>query len=96
MGNAIKFTDEGSVRLVVRFVLHDTEPSMQFDIIDTAVGVTSEQIIGLCMPFNQADTSTTRKVGGTGLGLTIPNTSPNGSTTWPPSLPRPRTALDEP
>ncbi|MFQ5463819.1 MAG: ATP-binding protein, partial [Phycisphaerae bacterium] len=71
LGNAIKFTEEGGVRLVVRFEPDDTDPCMQFDVIDTGVGMTPEQAAGLFQPFNQADTSTTRRFGGTGLGLTI-------------------------
>jgi len=70
LGNAIKFTDVGSVRLVVRSV-HDSNehPSLQFDIIDTGIGMTAEQASRLFKPFQQADTSTTREFGGTGLGL---------------------------
>ena len=70
--NAVKFTDTGSVRLVTRLARgkHD-EPTVQFDVIDTGIGMTPEQCSRLFTPFAQADTSTTRKFGGTGLGLTI-------------------------
>ena len=85
IGNAIKFTETGAVRLVTRFVpgerkdpLCDEDdkenlcPSfLQFDVIDTGRGMTNEQVAKLFQPFMQADTSTTRKFGGTGLGLTI-------------------------
>ena len=71
IGNAIKFTDAGGVRLVVRFTADGVEPSMQFDVVDTGLGMTKEQIATLFQPFTQADASTTRKFGGTGLGLTI-------------------------
>jgi signal transduction histidine kinase/ActR/RegA family two-component response regulator len=78
IGNAIKFTDEGGVRLVTRFVGTDpiggtgrAEPMLQFDIIDNGIGMTPEQMGKLFKSFSQADTSMTRKFGGTGLGLMI-------------------------
>ena len=72
VGNAIKFTDRGSVRLVTNFVNdHDGQPLIQFEVIDTGIGMTKEQARQLFQPFVQADTSATRKFGGTGLGLAI-------------------------
>jgi len=72
IGNAIKFTETGGVRLVTRFVDQDpANPVMQFDVIDTGIGMTEQQAARLFKAFTQADTSTTRKFGGTGLGLTI-------------------------
>ncbi|HNQ24395.1 MAG TPA: response regulator [Phycisphaerae bacterium] len=71
VGNAVKFTEAGSVRLAVRFVPDAGAPLMQFDIVDTGVGMSPEQATELFQPFTQADTSTTRRFGGTGLGLTI-------------------------
>ncbi len=71
IGNAIKFTETGGVRLVTRFVDDAAEPNMQFDVVDTGLGMTEEQVGKLFQAFTQADTSTTRKFGGTGLGLMI-------------------------
>lgn len=72
-GNAIKFTEVGSVRLVAR-LLNPDDPDhakMCFEVIDTGLGMTQEQIAKLFQPFTQADSSTTRRFGGTGLGLSI-------------------------
>lgn len=72
VGNAIKFTETGSVRVVVHVVRRPPALTLlQVDVIDTGIGLTAEQISRLFEPFSQADTSTTRKFGGTGLGLTI-------------------------
>lgn len=71
VGNAIKFTQDGSIRLICRFIFDEDDPQMQFDVIDTGVGMTEEQMNRLFQPFVQADTSTTRRFGGTGLGLAI-------------------------
>ncbi len=72
VGNAIKFTETGSVRVVTRLENRDSNtPLVCFDIIDTGIGMTEQQIGTLFHAFTQADTSTTRKYGGSGLGLTI-------------------------
>ena len=72
VGNALKFTEVGSIRIVTRLVDGaEDEPKMQFDVIDTGVGMTEKQIGKLFQPFTQADTSTTRRFGGSGLGLAI-------------------------
>ncbi len=69
-GNAVKFTEAGGVHLAVRFV-SGNRPQLEFDVIDTGIGMTSEQQTRLFQAFGQADSSTTRKFGGTGLGLMI-------------------------
>ncbi|MBN1510619.1 MAG: cache domain-containing protein [Phycisphaerae bacterium] len=71
VGNAIKFTSKGDVRLVASLVSHDGSPFLQFDVTDTGVGMTEDQAARLFQPFTQGDTSTTREFGGTGLGLAI-------------------------
>jgi len=72
VGNAIKFTEAGSVRILTELVQpEDDEPKLRFDVIDTGIGMTQEQTKRLFKPFVQADTSTARKFGGSGLGLTI-------------------------
>jgi CheY-like chemotaxis protein len=70
LGNAIKFTEIGTVSVRVK-LLADDQPQLQFDIVDTGVGMTLDQQTRLFQPFTQADSSTTRNFGGTGLGLTI-------------------------
>ena len=69
VSNAIKFTVAGSVRLIVETKVE--EESIVFEIVDTGVGVAPDQQARLFRAFSQADTSTTRRFGGTGLGLVI-------------------------
>ena len=71
IGNAIKFTSEGSVTLDVEMVEVQGSPKIKFSISDTGIGMTSEQQQKIFDPFVQADASVTRKFGGTGLGLAI-------------------------
>ena len=78
VGNAVKFTEAGSVSLVVRLVRQE-RPMLEWDVIDTGIGLTPEQQQALFQPFTQADNSTVRKFGGTGLGLTISKRLPNCS-----------------
>ncbi len=72
IGNAIKFTEQGEI--VVRIgemERNQNQVRLQFSIQDTGIGMTEEQMSHLFEAFSQADGSTTRKFGGTGLGLTI-------------------------
>jgi len=72
VGNAIKFTDQGEVALKVK---HDSpegeELLLHFTVADSGIGIPKEKQESIFEPFTQADASTTRKFGGTGLGLTI-------------------------
>jgi len=69
VGNAVKFTKTGGVK--VRVSCNRSEQIMTFDVIDTGIGLSPEQQSKLFQAFSQADASTTRKFGGTGLGLVI-------------------------
>jgi PAS domain S-box-containing protein len=69
LGNAIKFTEEGSVDLVIRYIRE--EEALSFDIIDTGIGMHPKLLAKLFQPFTQGDSSLNREFGGTGLGLTI-------------------------
>jgi two-component system sensor histidine kinase/response regulator len=72
VGNAIKFTDEGEVALKVHIESEEGHDRiLRFTISDTGIGIPPEKHQSIFDPFSQADTSTTRKYGGTGLGLTI-------------------------
>ena len=72
IGNAIKFTETGSVSVEVGFSQGiGPIPQLHFKIRDTGIGISADRIQNLFTPFTQADNSTTRKYGGTGLGLTI-------------------------
>ena len=72
IGNAIKFTQQGQVGVVVRHCQAPAGPGhLEFEVRDTGIGMTAEQIAGLFQPFTQTDASTSRLFGGTGLGLAI-------------------------
>jgi CheY-like chemotaxis protein len=70
--NAIKFTVAGVVRVIGKMVVGtDQRPMLQFDVVDSGIGMTPEQVARLFQPFAQADSSTSRRFGGTGLGLVL-------------------------
>jgi PAS domain S-box-containing protein len=73
LGNAIKFTELGGIRVVAGYLpaREECEPRFYVRVIDSGIGMTEEQVGRLFQPFVQADSSTTRRFGGTGLGLTI-------------------------
>ena len=69
INNAIKFTEQGSV--VVQALYHQKNKMLEIVVTDSGIGLSPENISKLFLPFSQADSSTTRKYGGTGLGLHI-------------------------
>lgn len=72
IGNAIKFTGSGEVVLRVDVVEHASDDVLlHFQVADTGIGIPADKLAAIFEPFVQADTSTTRRYGGTGLGLTI-------------------------
>ncbi|HXJ54031.1 MAG TPA: ATP-binding protein [Burkholderiales bacterium] len=70
IGNAIKFTEKGGVRIVARIVAAEP-PRYAIDIVDSGIGIAPERIGALFEAFVQADSSIARRYGGTGLGLAI-------------------------
>jgi two-component system, sensor histidine kinase len=72
VGNAIKFTEIGAVTILASYETSGAGKSnLRFDVIDTGLGMTAAQQERLFSPFTQGDSSTARRFGGTGLGLTI-------------------------
>lgn len=72
MGNAIKFTEKGSATLsAIKLQENDTHLTVRFEVADTGVGIPKDKQDKIFDSFTQADASTTRKFGGSGLGLTI-------------------------
>ncbi len=70
--NSVKFTEQGEIVISTQLVdKTEDRVTLAFSVKDTGIGMTAEQAAKLFQPFTQADTSTTRKYGGTGLGLTI-------------------------
>lgn len=72
IGNAVKFTEKGTVEVTSKIIRHsDTTAELRIEVRDTGIGLSDEQSKELFTPFSQADASTTRKYGGSGLGLSI-------------------------
>ncbi|WP_169818746.1 response regulator [Niabella ginsenosidivorans] len=72
VGNAIKFTDQGSVSILVKFLKADQDRTfIEFTVKDTGIGIAADKIASVFNRFEQADTETSRHYGGTGLGLSI-------------------------
>jgi signal transduction histidine kinase/CheY-like chemotaxis protein len=71
VGNAVKFTAHGGVRLVCRLPRTPDRHWMRFDVIDTGIGIAPDKLESIFDAFVQADNSVTREYGGTGLGLAI-------------------------
>jgi len=70
VGNAIKFTRQGRIRIEVREVERDEQAALlEFAVLDTGIGISEDSRARLFQPFSQADSSTTWVFGGTGLGL---------------------------
>ncbi len=71
IGNALKFTASGSVRVVTQLVPAAGQSRLRVDVIDSGIGMNDQQLRNLFQPFTQADMTMTRQYGGTGLGLAI-------------------------
>jgi PAS domain S-box-containing protein len=72
VGNAVKFTDQGSITLRAKvFSKNQQYATLRFEVQDTGIGISADNIVKLFSAFEQAEASTTRKYGGTGLGLAI-------------------------
>lgn len=71
LGNASKFTENGTVTLAVSLLAGDQDARIRFDVKDTGIGMSPEQAGRLFQEFSQADASTASRYGGTGLGLAI-------------------------
>ncbi len=71
LSNAIKFTKQGAIGVAVRRFAQESREMVSFRISDSGIGMTPEQMRRIFEPFTQADASTTRNYGGTGLGLTV-------------------------
>ncbi len=71
LGNAIKFTEKGSIKLELEIQKQNQIPELYIRVMDSGIGIAPEQALKLFSPFNQADISISRRYGGSGLGLAI-------------------------
>ena len=76
LGNAVKFSGGGDVRLVCQLLADQDQPQMAFQVIDSGIGIASDKLDSIFDAFVQADSSVTREFGGTGLGLGSPADCP--------------------
>jgi signal transduction histidine kinase/FixJ family two-component response regulator len=90
VGNAIKFTDLGQILVQVELESRDPDGVvLRYSVIDSGIGIPKDKLRDVFLPFQQADGSTTRRFGGTGLGLTIASTLVQlmGGRIWLESVP---------
>ncbi|MBJ7427334.1 MAG: response regulator [Bacteroidia bacterium] len=74
LGNAVKFTHKGSIELSIELInIQQDNYTMRFSVIDTGIGIEEKNMTKIFEAFTQEDSTTTRKFGGSGLGLTISN-----------------------
>lgn len=74
LGNAVKFTDKGSIELLIELIDNiEDDYTLRFSVIDTGIGIEEKNMARIFEAFTQEDSTTTRKFGGSGLGLTISN-----------------------
>ncbi|WP_443027826.1 MASE1 domain-containing protein [Sphingorhabdus sp. M41] len=71
LGNAVKFTERGTVRIAAQIVVHKDQPVLQIAVSDTGIGIPAHRLAKVFDEFEQADVETSHKYGGTGLGLAI-------------------------
>jgi len=72
LSNAVKFTDAGNILFLSKIIsTNNNKLTVYFEVKDSGIGITPEQLVNIFDPFTQADSSTTRNYGGTGLGLSI-------------------------
>lgn len=71
IGNALKFTENGTIKIAIHSEIKEQTHWVSFEIEDSGIGIEKHQLTALFQPFSQADSSVTRKYGGTGLGLAI-------------------------
>ncbi len=71
IGNAVKFTSKGTIALKLRRTMHGGSPALRFELSDTGIGIDGSKLKEIFLEFRQADATTTRAFGGSGLGLSI-------------------------